>query len=432
MSLPKVSFFTFGCRLNKAETATLQTNFEKHGYPVVDFGQDAEVVVVNTCTVTANGDADTRRLVNRVNREHPKADIALVGCQAQMQGEALSQLPSVKWVVGNNRKMDLPAIMQEEPALGDQPTVMVEKISREPFTMPMPALDRHHTRANLKIQDGCDFYCLFCEIPYARGRARSRDFNDLMNEASLLLNGGHQEIVLTGVNIGTYQEADRRIFHVIQDLLKLEKLKRLRISSIEPTTIPNEIVIPMQKDFGLCRYLHIPIQSGDNEILRTMNRRYDIEEYTEFLNFAYKQVPDICLGTDVIVGYPGETDESFDRTRQLLLDLPFAYFHVFSYSERSMAKSKKVFGKYNVPVEKIQERSKIMRDISNRKRHMFMERHMDEPQTILVESPKDGWWNGLTDNYVRISFKSDQNLLNQFVQVKPTGFGQHGLVGELI
>ncbi|NQZ67628.1 MAG: tRNA (N(6)-L-threonylcarbamoyladenosine(37)-C(2))-methylthiotransferase MtaB [Lentisphaeria bacterium] len=414
--MKKVSFYTFGCRLNQAETASLERNFEAHGFPVVDFKQPSDLVVVNTCTVTANGDADTRRLVNRINRENPREEIALIGCQAQMQGDMMAQMPSVKWVVGNNQKMNLPELVMKHS--GDETFISTEKISRESFTIPQAAVDPKRTRANLKIQDGCDFYCLFCEIPYARGRARSRVFEDLLNEAEILCDAGHKEIVLTGVNIATYLDGGKKFMDVLHALLTIDKLERLRISSIEPTTIPDEIIELMRDNSKLCNYLHIPIQSANDYILHKMNRRYDMAEYTEFIMKAYETIPNLCLGTDVIVGYPGETDERFQETYDALLELPFAYFHVFSYSERQEAKSKKVFARDNVDSKTISERSKILRELSHRKRHVFMENYIGRDMPVLFEQEKKGYWTGITENFIRVNYQSSDDLKNKIQRVK--------------
>jgi threonylcarbamoyladenosine tRNA methylthiotransferase MtaB len=421
-----ISFHTFGCRLNQAETAALQNSFERQGWEVVEDTSNSEVVVVNTCTVTANGDADTRRLVNRVRRKHPDARIALVGCQAQVQADTLSEMDNVAWVVGNDRKMELPEIIGT-----NDNAVVADAISTEPFVVETAAVDRRHTRANLKMQDGCDFFCLFCVIPYARGRARSRVFDDLIREAGELVDAGHHELVLTGVNIGTYDHEGRGFAEVIDGLLAVPNLSRLRISSIEPTTIPERILDHMTGETPLCRYLHIPIQSGCDETLFAMNRRYSIEEYSEFLMLAHDRVPQIGLGTDVIVGYPGETDAHFDTTYDTLRALPYAYFHVFSYSERDMAKGRKVHTE-KVDPQTIASRSKALRELSERKRRIFMETHLGQEAVVLFEQCRDGWWDGLTDNFVRVRVRSDKNLENVMAPVHLEAISGPAMTAKLI
>ncbi|GAB4335942.1 MAG: tRNA (N(6)-L-threonylcarbamoyladenosine(37)-C(2))-methylthiotransferase MtaB [Calditrichia bacterium] len=425
----KVSFYTLGCRLNQAETATLESQFEKLGYQVVDFKSPSDVVIVNTCTVTENGDADTRKLVNKINRLNPNARIALIGCQAQVQRDSLLEMPNVKWVVGNALKMDLPAIIGKGDK-EDAPSVLTPVIKRERFTHPVAGIDRRHTRANLKIQDGCDFFCSFCVIPYARGRARSREFTDVVREARQLAEAGHREVVLTGINVGTYRDGEKRIEDVIHALIQIEQLDRIRISSIEPTTIPEDLLNLAAARNKLCRYFHIPLQSGSNSVLKAMNRRYTREEFAEFIEYVDARVPNVCQGTDVIVGFPGEKEEHFEETYRLLEALPLAYFHVFSYSERPWAKSRKLEPK--VPDEVIEKRSRILRELSQKKRNRYMESQAGREELVLFEQKKRGLWSGLTDTYIRVNVKSDLNLKNELVPVRLQRPENQVMIGELI
>ena len=423
-----ISFYNQGCRLNQSETAILTQSFQEKGYEIVNFEQPAAVVVVNTCTVTENGDNDTRKLVNKITRVNPDAKIALVGCQAQILKEKLLKLPNVTWVVGNALKMDLPALIDQYQA---EPTVNVSKITREPFTLPIAGIDTTHTRANLKIQDGCDFYCSFCVIPFARGPARSRYLDDIMKETRILTEAGHQEVVLTGINIGTYQDGEYKIEDVINQLETIDKLKRIRISSIEPTTIPDKIVKKMGPDAKLCRHLHVPLQSGSDTVLKLMARKYNCEEFSTFINYVANAVPDICIGTDVIVGFPGETDELFEQTRAFMAALPLAYFHVFSYSERQFARSHKLEGK--LPKSIIARRSLVLRQLSTQKKNQFMQRFIGKTVSVLVEQKKRGTWVGLTDHYLKVRFESDiDTLKNTLVSVRLTALDHDALLGELV
>ncbi|OGX27094.1 MAG: tRNA (N(6)-L-threonylcarbamoyladenosine(37)-C(2))-methylthiotransferase MtaB [Omnitrophica WOR_2 bacterium RIFCSPHIGHO2_02_FULL_48_11] len=409
-SKKRISFYTFGCRLNQAETAVIKNSFQAGNYQVVDFAEPADVVVVNTCTVTENGDADTRKLVSKINRLNPRARIALIGCQAQIQKEKLAKLANVYWIVGNAKKFDLAEILQELDSVST-PQVIAPAIPREAFTIPVAGIDTDHTRANIKIQDGCDFFCSFCEIPYARGRARSREFQNILEEARLLAAAGHREIVLTGINLGTYANAEKNILQVIEELEKIEQLDRIRISSIEPTTIPRELIQRMAGPSKLCRYLHIPLQSGEDQILKRMARKYTVKEFTDFMEYAKQTVPEICIGTDVIVGFPGETDEHFAATCELLRILPLDYFHVFSYSKRSLAQSRSLTG--TVPQKIIERRSQILRELSQRKRRVFYETQLGTTQNVLFENQKNSYWFGLTDHYIRVKVRSPENLTNQ-------------------
>ncbi len=425
----KISFYTFGCRLNQSETAVIQNSLLQSGYAVVNFGQEADIVVVNTCTVTENGDADTRRLVNKIVRTQPNAKIALVGCQAQMQKEKLAELPNIGWVIGNAKKFELAKIFST-PGVENFPQVITPAISRNAFEIPAAGIDRGRTRANIKIQDGCDFFCTFCEIPYARGRARSRIFSNILDEVRSLVDAGHQEIILTGINIGTYQADEKKISDVIAALENIEGLKRIRISSIEPTTIPDIILEKMAAGSKLCRYLHIPLQSGSNEILAKMRRKYTAEEFTRFITNARSRVAGICIGTDVIVGFPGEREEHFQETFDLLRELPIDYFHVFSYSKRTMAKSKDLPDA--IPQKVIEQRSEILRELSRRKRRVLNENALGKTAAVLFENEKKGYWTGLTDNYIRVYTASGFNLKNQIRPVKLLGIRENTVYGELI
>ena len=412
-----VSFHTLGCRLNQAETASIENSLESKGYSIVDEHEKSDIVVINTCTVTENGDADTRRLVNKIARRNPNARIALVGCQAQVQKEKLAVLPNVRWIVGNQRKMDLADVFSEYPA-PQGVEVITPVIDRKPFTLPVAAIDRSHIRANIKVQDGCDFFCSFCEIPYARGRARSRVFDDILLEARALAAAGHKEIILTGINIGTYQHEGKNLLDVIAGLEKIEEIKRIRISSIEPTTIPMEIISLMGEGRKLCRYLHIPLQSGHDDILSAMKRKYSVSEFSEFVRTARAKVPGICIGTDVIVGFPGETDEHFSMTENLLRELPIDYFHVFSYSPRHMAKSSAL--DHSVSSAVISSRSQILRDLSQRKKRLFYDSVQGSVQQVIFEEKKDNYWVGFTDNYVKIRTKMQDELTGKMRTVRLT------------
>ena len=423
----KISFYTLGCRLNQSETASIQNSFEANGYQVVDFDKPSDIVVINTCTVTEGGDADTRRLVHKVNRLNPQARIALVGCQAQVQKEQLSVLPNVRWIVGNSRKMDLVAVFNEYPHPLEV-AVVAPTIDREPFTQPVASIDQAHKRANIKIQDGCDFFCSFCEIPYARGRARSRVFDDILREVRELAVSGHKEIILTGINIGTYANQGKSLLDVVAAMEGVSGLERIRISSIEPTTIPVELFHHMGQG-KLCRYLHIPLQSGSNETLIEMKRKYTRDEFIGFIRQADQQVPGICIGTDVIVGFPGETDRHFDDTVDLIREEPIDYVHVFSYSERQMAKSRLRGDAVSSSI--ISKRSQVLRELSARKRHVFYESLLGTTQTIIMEDFKDGSWLGLTDNYVRVKVKVAGEWMNKTVSVRLKGIDGACLTGEM-
>lgn len=424
----RVSFYTIGCRLNQAETAILQQSFKEQGYQVVDVHSPADVVVINTCTVTENSEIDTRKLVHKIVRQQPDSRIALVGCQAQLKREALLDMPNVQWVIGNSQKMEFARILRESYT-DLQPQVLTPVIQRQNFVNPAAGIDVQHTRANLKIQDGCDFFCSFCVIPYVRGRARSRIFADILQEAKQLALAGHREIVLTGINIGLYSYQGKSLMDVIDALEKIDGIARIRISSIEPSTISMEIVERMSRGSKLCRHLHIPLQSGSDLVLKAMRRKYSVSEYADFIWKVHQRVAGVCLGTDVIVGFPGETEDDFEMTYRLLSDLPFGYFHVFSYSDRPVARSRKMEPK--ISREIIERRSQVLRELSNRKRQHYLEKQIGSVKLVLFEQQKGGWWSGLTDTYVRVKVKAAEDLRNQIRWVECKEVNKKIIVGEV-
>lgn len=425
----RVSFHTLGCRLNQAETASLQQRFRQLGYEVVAADGPADYCVVHTCTVTANGDAATRRLVRRLAHSQPGAGIALIGCQAQLQAAALARLENVRWVVGNARKMDLPELMAEGDP--ESPRIVAGPIPRANFVVPGRSSDGAHTRASLKIQDGCDFFCGFCTIPHARGPARSRVFADVLREAAELLAAGHQELVLTGVNVGTYADSGRSLVDVVTALAGLPGLRRLRISSIEPTTIALELLDRMLPQGPLCRHLHIPLQSGSDELLRRMNRRYTLREYCDFAGALLARQPELCLGTDVLTGYPGESPAHFAETLACLEELPLAYLHVFSYSDRDLARSRSLPDK--VPPAEIAARSRQLRALGERKRRQWQQRFLGQTVEILGEGhPDNGYWSGLTDHFLRVRVRSERPLRNRFATVRLERCEEGAMLGVLV
>lgn len=425
----RIAFNTLGCRLNQSETAVVERTFETPHYRIVDFSEPADIAVINTCTVTENGDADTRRLVNKAVRTNPGVRIALMGCQAQIQKEKLAGLPNVRWIVGNARKMDIKSII-EQHANETEAMVIAPAIEKKSFTMPAATVDRDRTRANIKIQDGCDFFCSFCEIPYARGRARSREFSDIINECRTLAGAGHQEVVITGINVGTYGHENKTLMDILDKLERIDGIKRVRISSIEPTTIDWQMIERMADgNSKLCRYLHIPLQSGHNDVLSAMKRKYTLEEFDSFIRKVKSTVPQVCIGTDVIVGFPAESEEQFAHTAGYLRDAPVDYFHVFSYSERHLAKSQ--FLPESVAPQAKQERSRTLRALSSRKRAAFYKSLENSSVHVLFEEEKDGLWTGLTDNYARIFVRSEKNLSNTYLPVTVERFEDGKLYGNV-
>lgn len=427
--MPRASLHTLGCRLNQAETAIIAKILSDDGYEIVEWGQPADLTVINTCTVTEQADSKCRQAVRQAIRRNPNGFVAVVGCYSQIASETISRIEGVDLVVGNEHKLRL--IDYIDGLDKCDPPVMVHSsnISRDDFVIDSVGLYDHHARANLKLQDGCDFVCSFCIIPRARGRARSRKFSDILNEAQKLSDMGYREIVLTGVNIGTYSSDGHSFLDVIEGLEAVDGIDRIRISSIEPTTIGHEVIDYMTTSAKLCHHLHIPLQSGDDEILEAMCRKHTAREFADFVELAVKRIPDVGIGTDVMVGFPGEGDDQFRATQKLLADLPLEYFHVFTYSDRDSTPASRMPNKVDHHVKK--ERSRIMIEIGERKRYAFYERYIGKPVEVLFETNNGYSWTGFTSNYMRVRVTSDISLRNEIRSVIPSGIDGDTLMGDL-
>ena len=449
----RVSFHTLGCRLNQSETAVLARSFEQQGYEVVPDLAQAEVYVVNTCTVTEHSDAKNRQIIRKLHRQNPEAVIAVVGCYSQIDPEAIANIEGVSLVIGSEKKMQITDYLAQ---VDSQKTTLIvrPKINKTTFTAPVihdsstfsankqlkqtktierdvvpvksmlqfsgTTTSHQSTRTSLKIQDGCDFMCAFCIIPFARGRSRYREFSNLQEEARMLVQEGIREIVITGVNVGTYKTGKRTLVDVVDFLNTLPGLSRIRISSIEPTTVP-EILFQYMSDpqHKLVPFFHLPLQSGNDIILQKMKRRYSSAEYTDEIWRAFESVPDLCIGTDVMVGFPEESETEFKSTLELLKKLPLAYFHVFPFSARNGTPAFKM--KEQVPPTVKQQRGKKLRLLSAKKRRVFHQKFLGQSREVLWESMKpDGTISGYTDNYIRVVLNElyNSDLRNQLLPVR--------------
>lgn len=426
---PRASLHTLGCRLNQSETAILEEKLRAAGYDLVPFGAAAELGIVHTCTVTRMADAKSRKLLQKFIRTNPESFTAVIGCYAQMGADSLAAMPGVDLIVGNQEKLNV----LDYVGAGKQasPVVVRDRLDREDFSIDFateaPALS---DRVNLKVQDGCDFMCSFCIIPFARGRARARDFANLLDEARALVARGAKELVLTGVNIGTYALDGRTVVDIVDALDTLPGLARIRISSIEPTTIPEALFDRMRDpDHALAPYLHIPMQSGSNAILAAMRRRYTREAFLDFIHAADAQVPGIGIGTDILVGFPGETEADFENTCDLLWRSPLAYAHVFKYSERPGTASVRLDAKVSPSV--MAARSARLHEISAEKSRLFAEHHVGETVEVLFEHQRGGDWTGYTGNYLRVAVRSEEYLRNEIHSVRVQAAGHEGATGTL-
>lgn len=415
----KIAFDTFGCRLNQAETATLHDQFRSLGYEVTDDPCEADLFVVNTCTLTSQATSKCRRRLRSVIRSNPDACVAAIGCYAQTDAEALGRIPGIDYIVGTNDKLRLAEIIPS-PVKLPEPLVVQNPVAKDTFTIDGAGYYPSNTRANLKVQEGCDFVCAFCIIPRSRGRARSREFGDIVREAQALAESGHRELIVTGVNMGTYRDGKYTLADVLRALGDVDGLERIRLSSIEPTTIEDEVLDEMARGGKLCPYLHVPMQSGDSGVLAAMRRKYTAEEYRAFMEMVVERVPGVGLGTDVMVGFPGESEAAFERSADMVTALPFTHIHVFSFSSRPRTTAHGMPDK--VPPGVIKSRSERMHRLGEMKKAEYYAAQTGKTLRVLFEErASHGAFVGFSDNYVKVSIDTGDDLSNRLVDVRVTG-----------
>lgn len=437
-----VSFYTLGCRLNQAETALIAERFRAQGYAIREHGQPVDVAVIHTCSVTEHADARCRQEIRKVRRKNPDAVVCAVGCYVQAEPDAVAAIESVDLIVGNDRKYELANLVRSfregevpsEPALScrleragsvvaspSQVRKVDVHVSHRPgydeFDFPMVGYYPHQTRANIKIQDGCDFCCAFCILPRIRGEARSRRLGDIIAEGHELARRGHKELVITGVNVGTYSFEEYGIADVAWQLSEITGVERIRISSIEPSTVSDDLLEWMATSSKACRHLHLPLQSGDDEMLVQMKRVYTTAEYARFVARAKAMMPDLGLGTDIMVGFPGESDRHFENSRRFVEEMPFSYMHVFSYSDRPKTVANYLDAKCHPSV--VRERSAVLHDLAREKKLGFFNQHIGRTVDVLFEDiDGDGYRKGFTGNYVRVGIPPDAANENQVTAVR--------------
>lgn len=428
----KVAFYTLGCKLNFSETSTIARSFEDAGYAKVDFDDTPDIFVINTCSVTENADKKCVQLVKKAKKVNPDSYIVIIGCYAQLKPEEIANIYGVNMVLGANEKFDI--VNHIENSLdAEGVTVEYGKIKEvQDFKPSFSYGDR--TRSFLKIQDGCDYFCTFCTIPLARGKSRNATIAETVIEANKVAATEIKEIVLTGVNIGDFgQGRDENFFELIKELDKVEGIERFRISSIEPNLLSNEIIdFCLNESKRFVPHFHIPLQSGSDELLKKMRRKYLRETYTDRVEQIKSTVPDACIGVDVIVGFPGETEEGFLETYNYLNELNISYLHVFTYSERANTTANKMGDV--VPMHVRKERSKMLRILSEKKKRAFYESQVGKTGTVLWESQNDnGYINGFTENYIKVKHPYDESLENKLQTVKYLSIDKDGLMfAELV
>uniref|UniRef100_UPI00404898FE tRNA (N(6)-L-threonylcarbamoyladenosine(37)-C(2))- methylthiotransferase MtaB n=2 Tax=Flavobacterium sp. TaxID=239 RepID=UPI00404898FE len=428
----KVAFYTLGCKLNFSETCTIARDFQNEGFERVDFEEIADIYVINTCSVTENADKQFKQIVKKAMKLNDKAFVAAVGCYAQLKPEDLAAVDGVDLVLGATEKFKITDYINDL-SKNDMGEIHSCEIEEADFYVGSYSIgDR--TRAFLKVQDGCDYKCTYCTIPLARGISRSDALENVLKNASEISQQGIKEIVLTGVNIGDYGKGEfgnKKHEHTFLDLVKaldrVEGIERLRISSIEPNLLKNETIEFVSQSRTFVPHFHVPLQSGSNDILKKMKRRYMRELYTERVGKIREVMPHACIGVDVIVGFPGETDEHFLETYHFLNDLDISYLHVFTYSERDNTEAAEMDGV--VPMNVRSKRSKMLRGLSVKKRRAFYESQIGTKRTVLFENEnKEGYIHGFTENYVKVKTPWNPELVNTLHEINLTKIDEDGSV----
>lgn len=428
----KVAFYTLGCKLNFSETSTIARNFQDEGFDRVDFEEVADIYVINTCSVTDNADKQFKQVVKKAMKLNDKAFVAAVGCYAQLKPEELAAVDGVDLVLGATEKFKITDYINDL-SKNDFGQVHSCEIAEADFYVGSYSIgDR--TRAFLKVQDGCDYKCTYCTIPLARGISRSDALENVLKNAYEISQQNIKEIVLTGVNIGDYgkgefgnKKHEHTFLELVQALDEVEGIERLRISSIEPNLLKNETIDFVAKSRTFVPHFHIPLQSGSNAILRLMKRRYMRELYAERVAKIREVMPNACIGVDVIVGFPGESDEHFLETYHFLNDLDISYLHVFTYSERDNTEAALMDDV--VPAAVRAKRSKMLRGLSVKKRRAFYENQLGTCRTVLFESEnKEGYIHGFTENYVKVKTPWNPELINTLHEVNLTRIDDDGSV----
>ncbi|MEL6916785.1 MAG: tRNA (N(6)-L-threonylcarbamoyladenosine(37)-C(2))-methylthiotransferase MtaB [Bacteroidota bacterium] len=428
----RVAFYTLGCKLNFSETSTIARSFMDEGFIRVDFSENADMYVINTCSVTENADKKFKTIVKQAQKANPKAFVAAVGCYAQLKPEALAAVDGVDLVLGATEKFNITDYINDL-SKNDFGEVHSCEIQEADFYVGSYAIgDR--TRAFLKVQDGCDYKCTYCTIPLARGISRSDTLENVLKNAAKIAAQGIKEIVLTGVNIGDYGKGEfgnKKHEHTFLDLVKaldtVADIHRLRISSIEPNLLKNETIDFVADSNSFVPHFHIPLQSGSNDVLKLMRRRYMKELYIDRVSRIREKIPNACIGVDVIVGFPGETDEHFLETYYFLNELDISYLHVFTYSERDNTPAASMCPV--IPKNVRNKRSKMLRALSVKKRRAFYESQLGSIRTVLFEEEnKKGYIHGFTENYIKVKTPWNPELVNTLRKVELTGIDEDGLV----
>ena len=440
----RVAFFTLGCKLNSYETESLREVFHQHRYDIVDIDQPADYYVINTCAVTGHAEADARQLIRSLTKRNPAARVIVTGCYAQRDAQTLTRMPEVALVIGNAEKTQLFQLFEDSLVTPDHRKKVFTSHPfkgqpKERFSFGAggeAATVSPFTRATIKVQDGCDDFCTFCIIPHLRGTSVSRPIAAILEHARALATAGYREIDLTGVHTGAYGmdfATPTTLLAMLEQLVRVDGIERIRLNSIEPATVSEDLLDFIAASPKICQHLHICLQSGDDDILRLMRRHYDVASYERLITNVMRRMPECGLGSDLLVGFPGETEVHFERTLRVVERLPFSYLHVFSYSARPGTPAAKYPGQVQPAVTK--ERSRRLRELAQAKKKAFAERFLGQERVILLEGKRDKtrhFLSGLTEHYIRVHVDAPEASVNQLVPVRLVALTEDEVLGEWI
>ena len=417
--MKKVAFITLGCKVNQYETNAMAQQFIEKGYKIVEHTEKADIYIVNTCTVTNMSDRKSRQMLRREKELNKDAIIVACGCYAQTAKEELEQMEEIDLVLGNNEKADIIKYVNNFILKNKKELKMEDVMQTKEFVEFGDTTFTEKTRAVIKIQDGCDRFCSYCIIPYARGRVRSRKPEYVISEITEIAKNGIKEVVITGIHIASYGKDFNngyKLIDLLEEINKVEGIERIRLGSIEPLIITEEFVERLKKLEKICHQFHLSLQSGCDETLKRMNRRYTIEQFKEIAHLLRKNFSDAILTTDIIVGFPGESEEEFETTYKFLEEIKFYKMHIFKYSPRKGTKAEKM--ENQIDGNKKEERSKKLIELSNKNEREYNQKYIGQDVEVLFEEEKNGVWQGHTKNYILAHYKTSKNVENQIIKLK--------------
>ena len=416
--LNKIAFVTLGCKVNQYESNAMAQKFIDNNYEICNIEDSPDIIIVNTCTVTNIADRKSRQLLRKVKEENPKAIVVACGCYVQVAKDKIDEIEEIDISIGNSEKKDIVQIVENYVYQKEKINSIFDINKEKDFSEMGAVTYTEKTRATIKIQDGCNNFCTYCLIPYARGRVRSRKKENIIKEVEEVVKNGIQEIVITGIHIASYgleYEENYKLIDLLEELNKIEGLKRIRLGSLEPSLITEEFTNRLSKLNKICNHFHLSLQSGCDETLKRMNRKYTIKEFREVAERLRSYFKDANLTTDIIVGFPGETNEEFEKTYEFLKEIKFYKMHVFKYSPREGTVASKMSNQIDGNIK--EERSQKLIELSDKNQDEYNKKYFSEPQEVLFEEQKDGIWTGYTTNYVKVSYKSDDNLENKILKI---------------